>query len=123
MSFLKDKKIISLLIVLSFFTIIYFISVNKISYAFDSSKYSKESYNSLIDTIKKCSKQYAINNNDIFNEENVAYIKVQDLIDSGFIIPNSGENIVSPLDNKTIMNSIVIKIKKDNNNINYEIEI
>lgn len=121
MNYFKNSKIIALIVVLVLFTIIYFVAVNKVSYAFEYSKYDKDAYNSLINTIKECAKQYAINNPNIINEDNIVYITIQDLIDLNFIIPNDNENVVNPIDN-SIMNSMVIKIKKDDNN-NYEVEI
>lgn len=121
MNWFKDKKIVALVVVLVIFTFIYFISVGKISHAFETTNYSKEAYNSLIKTIKTCSEEYAKKNDNIFNEENVAYIKIQDLIDANFLATNNGDNIVSPLDGQTILNSNIVKIKKDNNN--YQVEI
>ena len=48
MNLLKDKKIIALGVILLLFTIVYFVAINKISYAFETDNLSKESYNNLI---------------------------------------------------------------------------
>ena len=101
MNKIKDKKVIILISVLLVFTLVYFISISKISHAFENTDYSRDAYNSLIETIKKCSKEYAKKNESIFSEENVAY---------------------SPLDNQTVLNSNIIKIKKDENNYLVEID-
>ena len=122
MNKIKDKKVIILISVLLVFTLVYFISISKISHAFENTDYSRDAYNSLIETIKKCSKEYAKKNESIFSEENVAYIKVQDLIDANYLATNNGENVVSPLDNQTVLNSNIIKIKKDENNYLVEID-
>ena len=119
---IKDKKIIVLCTLLLVFTIGYFVVVNKISYAFSTNDSAKDTYNSLIDTIKECAKVYAQRNQDIFKDEKIVYIKVQDLIDAELLAPNDNENIVSPIDNKTILNSNVIKIKNDNDEILVEVD-
>ena len=115
MNLLKDKKIIALGVILLLFTIVYFVAINKISYAFETDNLSKESYNNLISTIKECAKVYANKNEELFKEETTVYIKIQDLIDSELLIPNNGENVISPIDNKTVLNSNIIKIKKEDN--------
>ncbi len=122
MNYVKDKKIIGLAVILVVFTLIYFISISKISHAFDNNNYSKESYNLLINTIKRCAEEYAKKNDKIFGEENVAYIKVQDLIDANYLVTNNEENVVSPIDNQTVLNSNIIKIKKDDNKYIIEID-
>lgn len=121
MKIFKDKKIIALLIILVVFTIGYFIIVNKVSYAFQVNSNEKESYDALINVIKECSKKYGIDNPSIFNEEKIAYIKVQDLIDNNLLLTNEDGNIYNPLDKKIIMNSNVIKLKKDKEEIIVEI--
>ncbi len=122
MNLYKDKKIIALGIVLLVFTIMYFIVVNRMSYAFETENLSKDSYNSLISTIKECAKAYASHNMELFKEETTVYIKIQDLIDSNFLIPNNGENVVNPIDNTTILNSNIIKIKKEDNSFSVEVD-
>ena len=119
---IKDKKIIILGAILLIFTISYFIIANKISYAFSTNDSIKSNYSSLMDTIKECAKKYAEKNSDIFKDDKIAYIKVQDLIDDGLLAPNEDGNIVSPLDNNTILNSNIIKLKNDNDEINIEID-
>lgn len=119
---IKDKKIIVLVALLFIFTIGYFVVVNKMSYAFSTNDSAKSNYNSLMATIKECSKKYAENKSDIFKEEKIVYIKVQDLIDEGLLASNEDGNIVSPIDNNTILNSNIIKIKNDNNEITVEID-
>lgn len=122
MNLLKDKKIIALIVILVVFTIGYFIAVNKVSYAFSNDINVEDSYNILIDTVKKCAIAYANNNESIFGEEKTAYIKVQDLIDNGYIATNEDGNISNPLNKDDILNTKIIKIKKDADKIEVEVD-
>jgi len=117
MNYFKDKKIIALVIVLFVFTIGYFGVVNHVSHAFSSNYNAKESYNILINTIKECSKAYVKNNTDLFKQDSIAYIKVQDLIDNDLLVANSDGNIVNPLNESESLNSNIIKIKVEEEEI------
>ena len=117
MNLFKDKKIISLVVVLFVFTIIYFGVVSHVSHAFSSNYNAKESYNILINTIKECSKAYVKNNTDLFKQDTIAYIKVQDLIDNDLLIANSDGNIINPLNESESLNSNIIKIKVEEEEI------
>ena len=121
MKIFKDKLFFILISVLVIFTIVYFIIVNKVSYAFVVSNDNSYAYNSLINVIKECSLTYAKKNN-VFKDENIVYIKVQDLIDNNLLVPTDGTNVISPLDHKTVMNSNLIKLKKDYNEIIVEVD-
>lgn len=122
MKSIKDKKVIALISILVLFTIIYFVTISKVSYAFEDSSNSKEPYNSLIDTIKECAEKYAANNDGLFKDNQIVYIKVQDLIDSSLLAPNNDTNVVNPIDKKTVLNSNVIKIKKEDNKYIIEVD-
>ena len=119
---IKDIKIILLISILTIFTISYFVIANKVSYAFVTDTDVNVSYNNLMKTIEEGAKVYASKNTDIFTEDNIAYIKVQDLIDNNLIAPNDNGNIVNPLDKDDILNSKIIKIKKENDNLIVEID-
>lgn len=114
---IKDKKIIILGAILLIFTIGYFIIINHISYAFSNNYSVDESYKILINTIKECSIAYAKQNTDLFKNDKIAYIKVQDLIDKNLLMTNSEGNIVNPLNQNETLNSNIIKIKKENEEI------
>lgn len=122
MKILKDKKIIVLVLVLIIFTIGYFIIANKISYAFTTDYDLTASYNNVIETIKECAKVYANNNSDLFNHEDIIYIKVQELIDNNLLVANEEGNISNPLDKSKSLNSNVIKIKKEDDKITVEVD-
>jgi len=122
MNILKDKKVIMLIAILLVFTIGYFIIVNKISYAFSYDYDLNSIYNSTIETIKKCATAYAENNLDLFENEKIIYIKVQDLIDNNLLATNEDGFITNPLQENTIINSNVIKIKYEDKKITIEID-
>lgn len=118
---LKDPKVITLIGILLLFTIFYFVSVNKLSYAFSNEDNSVYYHNQTINIIKEASKIYASNNVDLFKDNNIVYIKVQDLIDNGLLAANEEGKIIDILTNDSLNNK-VIKIKNENNNINIEID-
>ena len=123
MKFLKDKKIVGLIVVLVVFTVIYFVAVNKVSYAFSDVYDVNDSYHKTIDTIKKCAEAYGEQNLDMFKKDNIVYIKVQDLIDNKMLVPNSSGNIDNPLKNNETLNSNIIKLKYEDEKIIVEVDI
>ena len=116
MKFIKDKKVISLIAILLVFTIGYFIVITNISHAFLDKNSSIELYQNLIETIKKCSIAYTKKNQNLFKEDKVVYIKVQDLIDNDLIVTNSDGNIINPITQDSLNNNI-IKLKIENEEV------
>ena len=104
------------------FTIIYFVAVNKASYAFSSDYDVNDSYQSTIDTIKKCAVAYGKQNNELFKKDNIIYVKVQDLIDNNLLAANSDGKIINPLNSNENLNSNIVKIKKEKDNIEVEVD-
>lgn len=122
MKMIKDKKIIILAIVLTIFTIGYFVIVNKISYAFANNYDLTSVYENRIETIKKCAIAYGENNLDLFKEEKIIYVKVQDLIDNNLLAANAEGNIINPLKENETLNTNIIKIKYENDEITAEVD-
>ena len=121
MKFLKDKKIIILVTILVLFTIIYFVVVNKISYAF-SNRYDLDGfYNTTMNTIKKCAIAYGEQNLELFENEKTIYIKVQDLIDNNYLVADESGVIKHPLNENETLNSNVIKLKYQNKEVTAEV--
>ena len=119
---LKDIKLLSCLAVLLVFTIGYFLMVNKISYAFDSTVDLSKSHDNKIKVIEECSKKYASINDNLFNEDDTIYIKVSDLVKADLLTTNREENVVDILNGK-ILDDNVIKIKKEQDNYIVEVNI
>ncbi len=122
MKIFKDKKIIALCSILLLFTIFYFVSIFKISYAFQESETSKYVYDKMIETIKLSAEKYAKENANKFKEEDTIYLKIQDLIDANLLATNSEGNIVNPTNKDDILNTKVLKIKKEDKNYIVEID-
>ena len=122
MKYIKDRKIIILVLLIAVFTMVYFVIVNRISYSFSNNYDFNELYKIKIDTIKKCAIAYAEKHRDMFKKENVVYIKVQDLIDESFLLPNNEGNIINPLNENTTLNSNIIKLKIENDVINVVVD-
>ncbi len=122
MKLLKDRKIIVLIVILVVFTISYFVIANKISYAFEIADDSEAQYNLIIDNIKNSAIAYGKNNTNLFSENNIIYIKVQDLIDNKFLIPDEDGNLINPLKNSENLNSNVVKIKYENEKFTVEVD-
>lgn len=119
---LKDIKLLTCLVVLLLFTIGYFLMVNKISYAFDSTVDLSKSHDNKIKVIEECSKKYASINDNLFNEDDTVYIKVSDLVKADLLATNREENVVDILNDK-LLNDNVIKIKKEQDNYIVEVNI
>ena len=122
MKIFKDKKVILLVMILMIFTIGYFIVVNKVSYAFSNNYNLETAYDNVIKTIKECAIAYGKNNSKLFEEDDIVYIKVQDLIDSNLLIANIEGNITNPLKENATLNSNIIKIKKENEKFTVEVD-
>ena len=122
MKLLKDKKIIVLVSVLLVFTIIYFVVVNKISYAFSTDFDASKNYEIIVNTIKKSAVYYAEKNKDLFKNEKIIYIKVQDLIDNNLLIANANGEIVNPLNQSQNMNSNIVKVKLEGDKFIAEVD-
>ena len=122
MNLLKEKKILVLVAVVVLFTVIYFVAANKISYAFSTDYDVDKVFSTTIETIEKCAVAYGKKNLDMFKEEKIIYIKVQDLIDNDFLIPDEKGNIVNPLKNNETLNSNIIKLKYENGEVLVEVD-
>ena len=122
MKIIKDKKIIALAIILMVFTIGYFIIANHISYAFSEEFDSSYVYDKTIEIIKEAAISYANQKDELFKEDNIVYVKVQDLIDHNLLATNEDGNIINPLKKEENLNSNIIKIKKNKDGISAEVD-
>ena len=122
MNVLKDKKILILGAILIVFSIGYFIIANKISYAFETGNDPDADYDSIIETIEEVATFYGKNHPELFQNETIARIKVQDLIDNNLLMTNEEGNIVDPLNKDKTLNYNGITIKSDNGEITVEVD-
>lgn len=106
----KNTMRFILLGVLLVFTIFYFVTANNMSHAFEYDEL-QEKYNIKINLIKSMAEIYAKKNMDIFDEKNVVYITVQDLIDSHMIdSDNDNGDLKDPTSEVKILNAIKIRL-------------
>ncbi len=123
MKYLKDKKIMTLTIILLLFTIGYFIIVNKISYAFVNDYDASFYHTQVIHIIEQGAKKYAQDHQEEFTEEEpIKYVTVQELIDNDYLIPDEDGNIKDPSEEEVTFNSRKIRIKLQDNDFEIEIE-
>ena len=106
----KNTMLYMLFGVLFVFTIFYFTTANNISHAFEYDE-QQEKYNIKINLIKSMSDVYAKKNTEIFDEDNVVYITVQDLVDSELIDPdNDNGDVKDPTSEVKILNDLKIRL-------------
>lgn len=110
MARIKDFKLIMLFLVLIMFSLMYFFTVNKVSYAFDPVYNLEKNHENKLKTIELCAMKYGENNQKLFDAEDTIYIKVKDLIESNLIATNNNGEVKDILNNKSLNDSIV-KIK------------
>lgn len=121
MNLLNNKKIIALILILTIFTLGYFIIVNKVSYAFVQSNDLDKLYEITINTIKECSIAYAKDNMDKF-ENDVLVLTVQDLIDNKLLVTNSEGEVTNPRNSEKSLNTNVITIRYNDGNFDVKVD-
>ena len=103
------------------FTIIYFVTANKISYAFTDDA-AQELYQSKINLINNCATIYAKNNIELFDENNTIYMTVNELIEKGALLPDDEEgNIKDPSSDIRTMNELKVRITQKEGKISSKV--
>jgi len=105
---LKNRYLYYIAAVLVVFSATYFIFVGYVSHYFDVSNANKDLYDKTVSYIKRSAEAYGERRKEIFNESGVAYIKVQDLVDNGFIVTDMNGNVVDYMNEGLSMNDNVI---------------
>lgn len=97
--------------------IVAFITINKTSYAFeiDNAKEIKE----VISLMEIQAEEYGMDNLDLFEASDTAFILVNDLVDSKYLIGNEKGKITNPANKDIVYNDNKIKLvyDKDKNKI------
>ena len=120
---MKNKNIFLYvtLAILFVFTIIYFVAINKVSYAFTHNE-TQELYNSKINLITKCAILYAEQNPDLFSEKDSIYITVNDLVEYGILqADDENGNVKNPTSEVKVMNELKIRITSKDDKISVKI--
>jgi len=106
---------VEILVVIVLLGLVAFITINKTSYAFSIN--NNEAVKEVITLIEKQAEEYAMNNKDIFNDSNITYISVEDLINNRYLIPNEKGLIISPENPSKSYNNNKIKLEYQNNKV------
>lgn len=110
---LKSKNIMLFIAIAVFaiFSIFYFITVNKMSYAFDYNA-EEEKYNARINYIKISAKNYAKLHEDELKDDTL-YVTVDTLVKEGLLIADDEEgNYNNPLSEIKTLNDIKVRVQK-----------
>ena len=117
----KNTMLYALFGVLFVFTIIYFVTANNISHAFEYDE-SHEKYEMKIDLIKSMSDIYAKKNIELFDEKSVIYITVQDLVDNDLIdADNTNGDVKDPTSEVKTLNDLKIRLTNKDGKISSKV--
>ena len=121
MSKLKSKNILLYvtLFILLLFSIIYFITMNKFSYAFSYNEIEANKESQIL-LINKCARIYAENHQELFKKTDTIYVSINDLVEEKILPSEDGKVYESGSNVKTINNYKVKITLKDGN---YDIKI
>ena len=116
MSKLKSKNILLYvtLIIILLFSIFYFITMNKFSYAFSYNEVevNKESQTLLIN---KCAQVYAENHQELFKKTDTIYVSINELVEENILPSEDGKVYEAGSSVKTINDYKVRITLKDGN--------
>ncbi len=115
----KGFTTIELLVVLGIFSIVYFAGVVNFTYAFETDEI-EVAYDHTINLIELQAKEYALNNQNIFETDTVVYVYVKDLIEYNYLAAENGI-IIDPRETNKNLNDIKIKLEKNGENISSSI--
>ncbi len=106
--------------VLFVFTIVYFVVANNMSYAFVNND-EEITYNHVIVEIKNASANFISSHEDLFNEEDIVYIIVDDLVNEGLLEADSDGKVKDPSSPVKTFNNVKIRLTKLENG--YDIKV
>ncbi len=107
----KGYSIIELLILIIVTGIIASVLIIKSSYAFKDN--SEELYKQTENLLLKAANNYAIKNPDLFKDNKVINVKVEELVKANFYPADDKEgNVVDPRNKKATLNNTEIRIKQ-----------
>jgi hypothetical protein len=102
--------------ILLVFTVTYFIIANNISYAFTFDE-NQVKYENKINTIKVLSQLYGNDHVELFDEKQVIYITVQDLVDQNYLTPDENGKVNDPTSEVKTLNETKIRLANKNGQI------
>lgn len=120
---MNNKNIIlyEIIGVLLTFTVIYFLLVNKASYAFVYNE-ADVLYNNKMKLIEKSAQLYASQNMDTLKKDETIYVTVNDLVSGGYMIADDKDgNVTNPKSDVKNLNETKIKITYKNEQLETKI--
>ncbi len=105
---IKNWQLYASLIIICVFSIFYFATMNKYSYAFAYDKEKEQKANQLM-LINKCAEVYAENNSKLFSDKDTIYITVNDLVTNN-ILPAEDGKVYEAGSNVKLLNDNKIRI-------------
>ena len=120
---LKSKNIILYEIIglLLLFTIVYFVVVTKVSYAFTYDA-SEQSYNQKIFLIEKAGKIYGESHLELFEKNDTAYVNVSELVEMGYFTADDEiGNVKNPLSDVKTLNSVKVRLSYQDGKVNTKV--
>ncbi|MBE6148554.1 MAG: hypothetical protein E7167_03580 [Firmicutes bacterium] len=120
---MKSKNIIlyEIIAVLSVFTIVYFVAVNKASYAFAYDD-KQTLYDNRMKLIDKSAKLYGENNMSLFEDEKTIYVTVSDLVEKSYLLPDDENgNVKDPTSDVKLLNDLRVRITLEDGKIETKI--
>ncbi len=107
----KGFTTIELLIVVLVFSLVYFVSVLNVTYAFETDT-DEVAYNQVINLIEKQAESYAFDTEGFFAEDDTVYIYVKDLVEFNYFKADENGNVVNPSIPSKYLNDEKIKVEK-----------
>ncbi len=120
---MSNKNIIlyEIIGVLLTFTVIYFLLVNKASYAFVYNE-ADALYNNKMKLIEKSAQLYASQNMDTLKKDETIYVTVNDLVSGGYMVADDKDgNVTNPKSDVKNLNETKIKITYKNEQLETKI--
>lgn len=105
----KGYTTIEIFGVIAVFSAIYLFGMVNVSYAF-SSDYELEYYEKTLNLIENQSLVYANLNEDLFEESDVIYLYVEDLIEMNLLTVDEDGNLANPTSKNETLNKMKIKV-------------
>lgn len=118
--FSKNKYLYITIGILIIFTIVYFVSANRISYSFVYDA-KESSYEAKLNYINIAAKTYATKNPDLFKEKDILYLSVNDLIEAKYLLADEDGNLKDPRSEVKTLNDLKLRITK--NNDTFEVKV
>lgn len=107
---------VEILIVILVVGVIYFITANNISYAFEVN-YEEDLFNQTVESIEKNATIYGKQNLDLFKEEKDYYITVGELAELGLIFTDGKGTVIDPRNEEKTLNDLKVKLTCENEEV------